>query len=128
MSREIKFRAWDKEDQVMDWPTEISWDDGGDIQNVDAYHKKMTNNFVLEQFTGLKDKNGKDIYEGDIVQYGNEEDMKFNVTFKQEIFYACNTLGSEFMVDTFLGSLAIGNRLKIIGNAHQNPELMETDK
>lgn len=128
MSREIKFRAWDKEDQVMDWPTEISWDDGGDIQNVDAYHKKMTNNFVLEQFTGLKDKNGKDIYEGDIVQYGNEEDMKFNVTFKQEIFYACNTLGSEFMVDTFLGSLAIGNRLKIIGNAHKNPELMETDK
>lgn len=114
-----KFRAWDNECKIIREYDELK---GLTLDALDA------SNFELEQFTGLKDKNGKEIYEGDIVQYGNEEDMKFSVTFKQGVFYACNTLGSEFMVDTFLGSLAIGNRLKVIGNAHQNPELVEADK
>ncbi|AFR99981.1 YopX family protein [Lentilactobacillus buchneri] len=116
MSREIKFRAWDKEDQVMDWPTEISWDDGGDIQNVDAYHKKMTNNFVLEQFTSLKDKNGKDIYENDIVQ--NEQGQQMLINYKSGCFLVGNY---------YFGSIGAGKILEVIGDIHKNPELLEVE-
>lgn len=127
MSREIKFRIWRAPDEYDKTFWMESWDSLMNYSMSDIFQLDNPDD-VLEQYTGIKDKNGKDIYEGDIVQYENEEDMKFSVTFKQGIFYACNTLGSEFMVDTFLGSLAIGNRLKVIGNAHQNPELVEAEK
>lgn len=121
MSREIKFRAW-----YIPFGSKGSMQEmvHGKASSILALAEMSPDEYIVEQFTGLKDKDGKDIYEGDIVQYGNEEDMKFSVTFKYGIFYACNTLGSEFMVDTFLGSLAIGNRLKVIGNAHQNSEFL----
>ncbi|MGF2384054.1 YopX family protein [Lentilactobacillus otakiensis] len=143
MSREIKFRVWDKvNERMLNIETLcLSFSPNGVLTSIYTYGPDFSNDpevighdepdlddVTIEQYTGLDDKNGKPIYEGDIVQYGNEEDMKFSVTFKQGVFYACNTLGSEFMVDTFLGSLAIGNRLKVIGNAHQNPELLEADK
>lgn len=133
MSREIKFRVWDKEDQVMDWPTEISWDDGGDIQNVDAYHKKMTNNFVLEQFTGLKDKNGKDIYEGDILAWHS------NVYRKQDWVGLVIYRGAGFAVQDSDRSYSSSewlecacqkdaNLVEVIGNAHEDGQLLEADK
>lgn len=148
MSRQIKFRGYVKDiskfgDDVVPHKGHFvfgnlihgkvfSYIVGGMAEANDEYavleYWQPVGNENVDEFTGLKDKDGKDIYEGDIVQYGNEEDMKFGVTFKYGIFYACNTLGSEFMVDTFLGSLAIGNRLKVIGNAHSNPELLEAAK
>jgi uncharacterized phage protein (TIGR01671 family) len=57
--REIKFRAWDKEDKVM-----VEFFPGDNLS--DEYFCEP---FIIMQYTGLKDKNGKEIYEGDIVKH-----------------------------------------------------------
>jgi hypothetical protein len=62
--REIKFRAWDKENKVYIVPTEKN---GGNVLN--AWTDSESDVSIIEQFTGLHDKHGKEIYEGDRVEY-----------------------------------------------------------
>ncbi|KKN07449.1 hypothetical protein LCGC14_1066750 [marine sediment metagenome] len=70
--REIKFRAWDKVDKIMYYDIQdgITFDDGSRYTfdqflnpTSDDYHK-----WIIEQFIGIKDKGGREIYEGDLLQ------------------------------------------------------------
>ena len=74
MKREIKFRFWDKELHKMGKEYELQCGDGGSWGNfnkdyIDEYYsERETSNSILMQFTGLKDINGNEVYEGDILE------------------------------------------------------------
>lgn len=130
MSREIKFRAWDKKNgyyaDYEDIEEEITakaidgWrsKDGGTSFTLDYGIK----DFELEQCTGLKDKNGKEIYEGDIVEiyeYG-----KFQIIWNE---WACkfdfDKIGKREREEPLL-SQDWEQKTEVIGNIHENPELL----
>lgn len=105
----IKFRAWDNECKVMREYDELKG------LTLDALY---ASGFELEQSTGLKDANGKEIYEGDIVvvifQYWGQLGNRYEVKFKRGAFYVKYGLLSEISKST-----------SVIGNVHENPELLE---
>ena len=114
--REIKFRAWDSEVLVMlpnvqnhIGPVESAF--GGMLKN---------DRFNIMEFTGLKDKNDVDIYEGDICQkYGD----KFTNTGEVVMFHGCwMTLKDN---ECYFNLHHYQSEVKVIGNIHQHPELLK---
>lgn len=136
MKREIKFRVWDKVKKVMMVPRDIQTDSDGNIFYIEAnsptgeYDEGDLDVFKLEQFTGLKDANGKEIYKGDIVRMqrpGFHEYACYEVEyFIQDvcIFQIVKVTDGS----TLFESPSNGHDVEIIGNIHENPELLEEDK
>lgn len=119
MNREIKFRVFDKENKKCEY---YNLEDLADNDN--AYKLKYaegTENCydTLQQYTGLKDKNGKEIYEGDIVQGIEKWDIDLIDDFNSFIY---QVLYSES--HSGLGGFTRED-IEIIGNIHENPELLE---
>lgn len=121
MKRIIKFRAWDSYHKI--WFQDgagfaLSWD-ATEIFD-DNSNEHSTKDIVFEQFTGLLDKNGMEIYEGDIVLLHDHptgvDDCKTFVSFRAGCFVAdfngitLNDYGTAW--------------IQVIGNIHQNPELL----
>ncbi|MCG0942937.1 hypothetical protein IMAU40003_00179 [Lactiplantibacillus plantarum] len=122
----IKFRAWDKKTSSYRKVLEIEFYPDGELKKVKVtgLQRKGTitpDNLVLEQFTGLTDVNGKDIYEGDIIevtsQYWGMLGNRYEVKFEQGAFYVKYGLLSE-----------ISPSISVIGNVHEKPELLEKKK
>lgn len=123
MNREIKFRAWNGTEMSAPFDiTSITKDDkySGVVHE---YRGMMDEGFFylyeckIMQFTGLTDKNGKEIYEGDILRsdvYGNIE-----VWFEDGAYL----FGIKGKSDSYLFQL-ISTTLDIIGNICENPELL----
>lgn len=82
---------------------------------------------TLGQFTGLYDKNGKEIYEGDILRW-DVNNLLYVVTFESGMFYASVEECNEGMIGGFplhrLTECDYG-KCEIVGNIHDNPELLE---
>lgn len=114
MKREIKFRAWDKANNMMI-----------DMHAMEYFARTETRaqtRFELMQFTGLLDKNGKEIYEGDIVNC-EDTDTKFGKVYKK---IKISFYNGEFGIGDELIHLGIKHlsMIEIIGNIYETPHLL----
>lgn len=81
-----------------------------------------------DQFTGLKDKNGKEIYERDIVQYHYEERItQTKIESKYIVVFSHGSFEQEILEINKSDIWYDWNELEIIGNTHENPELLKED-
>lgn len=113
MNREIKFRAWDSKSQRMYYQGEP------DLEDIQSFFHHYNENDELMQFTGMHDKNGKEIYEGDILK--SSPYSIGAVLFRNGVFLSEeNRDGEPFCYPAFHFSIS-----EIIGNIHENPELMK---
>lgn len=134
IEREIKFRAWDKENEKMLEVANISFDKeayGYDLITIDkAKESPMLwtfnglEDFALMQYTGLKDINEAEVYFNDIVE--DEYGHRYEVVFEGDCL-RCNGVrkirGGHKPKNRWFG-----RGLKIIGNIYENPELLETEE
>lgn len=108
MTREIEFAFWNKQKKEMWSVQSIDWNarevcNGGDIASL--------GDGILLQYTGLKDKNGKKIYEGDIVSISGQGNYKVEDICKD--------------FDMLVNAIVEGDLNKIVGNIYKNPELLK---
>lgn len=127
MNREIKFRAWHKNLKKMFKIGQITLEKG--TWNFETNDRDFIGmsipfqpSFVLMQYTGLHDKNGKEIYEGDIVRIivNNNIEKICKVEFKNGIF------GVMFSKNKDLTAFPhfCNTTFEVIGNITDNPELL----
>ena len=122
-----EFRAWTEEGKAMYYDVYLFKDDTLLLSYDEiAFDEVPASDFILMQSTGLKDKNDKEIYEGDVVRYEccfesyveeviyDDKHCNFGTIDKDEKTFSFDALISDFDVDCF----------EVVGNIYQNPELL----
>ena len=138
MNREIKFRVWDEVSEKM-----LNWNEFLDTNMKNTFIAPESTGLILMQYTGLDDENGKEIYEGDIVEfkdtgeegYEYKEGFDFNniaqVVYENGIYTLANfgeSDNSYYATDCsdeeILEEVLRNGNCEVIGNIYDNPELL----
>jgi uncharacterized phage protein (TIGR01671 family) len=150
MSREIKFRAWDSHYKRMHEPrgnAVMLWDKIEGSKYCQQFKEPSCHDrdYVIMQYTGLKDKNGRETYEGDVVKaelypfYGDAGERKGDTEPLKElnylgevgidpdgVFYELHVVSDRVCGRACGGALTeIIENTEVIGNIYENPELLE---
>lgn len=136
--REIKFRAWDEEDKRMYCDDKVIVTFSGFLEEVYVRRNSTVDELIdykLMQYSGIKDIEGKEIYEGDIVEFLDEEVNYSHCGVEYDEFI---NIGKVIFSHDELMGWDITNRnmdleevwhyreyIKVIGNIYENPELLE---
>ncbi len=116
--RDIKFRAWDKKTrQFVIHPDSLGGGKDYDISEI-AYWNSVIDRVELMQYTGLKDKNGMEIYESDILEYIDEYIQEDLISYLKGIVTYTD---GGFQIDN-KGLVAEWGTVKVIGNIYENKE------
>ncbi len=130
--REIKFRAWDKEKKQ--WIFDVLIENGGNVGQAFVHSsegyggliavKNYPNkeNIDIMQFTGLKDRNGKEIYDGDILKHVWDGDVMSHPG--KRIFVVKQSPEAQYLS---FGCLAAkpSYEIEVVGNIYENSEILE---
>ena len=135
--REIKFRAWLKENKKMENVKTMGFTDKtirclkkNEFINAYLLRRVSFDDVELMQYTGLRDKNGKEIYEGDIIKYKFPYDKRIKhispVKFleTEASFGIKDRYGNEIPLYT----ISANNYFEVIGNIYENKNLLEENK
>ena len=120
--RELKFRAWCKSEKKMTYNIQNEFEERIEL-GMDCFSDYLKNDdFIVEQYTGIKDKNGKEIYEGDIVSKHNSDTKGVVKQVKdgQWAIYWDNVPDGYYVLFKY------SNLCEVIGNIHEdNPNEKE---
>jgi uncharacterized phage protein (TIGR01671 family) len=151
--REIKFRAWDLQKVRMVPVSVIEFDGAGDICNIDFLdeivntprgaqtrfqHRENSEDLMLMQYTGLKDKNGMEIYEGDIV-YATaptilpewvEDDGNYEIVWREDeaCFGVLESRDERGEPECWKCPVEWWKTFEIVGNIYEHPHLLPHEK
>ena len=140
--REIEFRVWDslrrgylnKKDIAIDNLGNVFVFEGRDENDADLWHARIlldpdNERYIIEQLTGLKDINGTEIYEGDICSFTSRTGKHVSTVEWLDglASFGLRMVKNNFLYTFFeLDTTGINlDTLEIIGNIHENSELME---
>ena len=130
MKREIKFRAWDEKLKMMTTPfiDFLIFEESENFRKGQVLHQHFEDDdFVpteIMQYTGLKDKNGQEVYEGDIVKM---YDPYTKTIITTEVIWDdpnCRFAMKYTFVDF---DFLISDEIEVIGNVHENPKLLKQE-
>lgn len=124
--RELKFRAWSDKYGMYKVGCLVTEKGTGDFKpddrNFICVHMLYQSFFIIEQFTGLHDKNGKEIYEGDIVKM---PDWWVESKYEKVRFTKLSCGFEPFVNGCFECMSPVGEEVEVVGNIHENKDLLE---